>query len=100
MGIYGLNIDEKTFEAARDLLTRNGAHFAGGFTMTERPPWLARRSTVFYYHDRAQSAAQDIAKAYGERLGIRFALQRGAGLGVRSGEEQVTFFVHIIGKSP
>ncbi|MCX7060838.1 MAG: hypothetical protein NTZ11_08080 [Gammaproteobacteria bacterium] len=61
-----------------------------------RPGWFATRSTVFYYATPALPAAKALAEWLQAETGTRFAVQRGAGLGVDAGQRDVTLYVHYL----
>jgi hypothetical protein len=79
----------------------NGELAAMGYQMSAvstsygtRPSWFATRSTVFYYATSALPAARELAERLQKTTGTRFAVQRGAGLGVEPDRRDVTLYVH------
>ena len=97
IGLYGLGIDKEMYRSVHRLLEEDGYTIVGGALLTSRPEWLALRSTVFYYDDQAKGRAQALAESMRKVTGQRPGIQKGAGLGVLRGQEEWTFFVHIIG---
>lgn len=87
-----------------DVRTRlNGEIAAMGYRMSEvsasygtRPGWFASRPTVFYYATAALPAAKTLASQLQQATGARFAVQRGAGLGVEPDKRDVTLYVHYL----
>lgn len=63
-----------------------------------RPSWFAPTSTVLYYSNASQSAAQGLAGKLHELTGQTFAVQRGSGLGVDPSQQGITLFVHYVKK--
>ncbi|MBY0333754.1 MAG: hypothetical protein K2X49_24110 [Acetobacteraceae bacterium] len=63
----------------------------------ERGDWIAKRSTVFHYHDAAVSSAEFARALLVQRTGWGFVAARGGGLGVVPGYEAQTLFVHVAG---
>lgn len=81
----------------------NGELAAMGYRLSEvsasydtRPGWFAARPTVFYYATSALPAARELAARLQQATGARFAVQRGAGLGVEAGQRDVTLYVHYL----
>lgn len=86
-----LALNERVRGAGYGLDAQSWSYPAG-----ERPGWFAARSTVFYYANASQSAAQELAREMKTLTGEDFAVQRGAGLGVDPGRRDVTLFVHYL----
>ena len=99
MAVYALDVEQQDFETIKKMIRAKGAEDQGGFQLYQRPSWLALRSTVFYYSRDTAGDARGLATALGDALGVHFDVERGAGLGVRKGDERSTFFVHLIGQS-
>jgi hypothetical protein len=62
----------------------------------ERPSWFAARSTVFHCSGSSLPAAQELAHLMKLLTGQKFAVQRGAGLGVDPSRRDVTLYVHYV----
>lgn len=60
----------------------------------EAPNWFAKEPTVFYYADSALGAAKELAGSLNEVTGVKFAVQKGAGMGVDPAQRNLTLFVH------
>ncbi len=66
------------------------------YSAGERPSWFAYKSTVFYYSSSSRQEAQNLADFMKSVTGEKFAVQRGAGLGVDPSQKAITFFIHYI----
>ena len=66
------------------------------YPANQRPPWLAARSTVFYYSATSRPMAEQVAQYMKLKTGQDFLVQRGNGLGVVSSQKDITFFVHYV----
>jgi cell division septum initiation protein DivIVA len=97
VGVQALGFDPAVRGALNDKLQ------AAGYTLsslsadyTVRPNWFAPRSTVFYYDTEALPAAKELAGWLAHETGVRFAVQRGAGLGVDPEQRAQTLYVHYL----
>ena len=63
---------------------------------TERPPWFADRSTVFYYSSSAFPTAQELARFMQSITGQEFEVKQGKGSGVDPSRRDVTLFVDYV----
>lgn len=62
----------------------------------ERPDWMARECTVFYYRKGSRQQAVKIASEMKTITKKDFKVRMGSGLGVGKGNEKNTFFIHNI----
>jgi tetratricopeptide (TPR) repeat protein len=99
IGFYSLNVSQAEHDKVKDFLTGQGYRVIQGAKLDERPAWLSTHSTVLFYDERSNDRAGQIALSLRDLLDWRFAVRRGAGLGVSKGKEQWTFFVHYIVES-
>jgi len=97
LGVYAFDISESAYAKVADALMSEGYTISQGTLLTQKPKWLALRSTVLYYDDESKPVANELAARIGRLVGHPIAIQRGAGLGVARGEEKWTFFIHVVG---
>lgn len=94
--VWAFGVDESIVEDVKSYLSTKGHEVGFGGLLSSKPSWLALNSTVFYYHKDSEEIAKNIAKELRERTDIKYAVQRGAGLGVMKNEKKVTFFIHVV----
>lgn len=94
--IYSLNPDPEVKKTIISTLQNEGYGVLDGQNFDTGRSWLSTSSTVLYYSPSTKSRAENIAKSIEEKTNLRFKVSRGAGLGVRQGEDALTFFVHYI----
>jgi hypothetical protein len=100
VGLYAFGVNRDQYELATKRLEDDGYVITQTGLFTESPPpdWLSRHSSVLYYDNAAASKARGIADTLSRLTGTKFAIARGAGLGVVSGQARWTFFIHYIGR--
>ena len=92
---FGVSVDE--FERVRkEILAEGYRQHDNNVHLTQRTSWLAKRPTVIYYDRRLESVAKMLAEKMEKLTGLKFSIQRGAGLGVTKGEEFSTLFIHYM----
>ena len=86
------------FEAAHQALLALGLDVSRRTSTlwSERREWFAAKPTVFYYSTQSAGTAENLANCLSQITGYPFTTQVGAGLGVPSGEEATTLFVHLV----
>ena len=97
MALYALNVGEQLFSNVINSFIKSGYSLGYGGILSERYSWVAKESTVFYYHPESKNFAEKLAIRLRHLTGNDFTVSRGAGLGVQTGQERWTFYVHIIG---
>ena len=97
IGFYSLNPVQSKYRKLSESLAEQGYTVIADTIQKERLGWLAKQSTVLYYHDESITKARELADDMRNLIGINFDLQLGTGLGVKEGEEKSTFFIHYIG---
>lgn len=97
VGFQTVGFDSAVRERINTALEARGYQISNVSASYEsRPSWFATRSTVFYYATPALPAAKDLAERLQQETGVRFAVQRGAGLGVEPDLRDVTLYVHYL----
>jgi len=96
--IHGYRVQPQSFEAAHQALSALGLDVSRRTSTLwpERLEWFAAQPTVFYYSTQSAGMAENLANCLGQITGYPFTTQIGAGLGVPSGEEATTLFVHLV----
>lgn len=94
--VWAFGVDEGTVKDVKNYLSSKGYEVGFGGLLGSKPSWLALSSTVFYYHKDSINVAKNMAEDLKEKTGIKYSVQRGAGLGVLENEKKVTFFVHVV----
>jgi hypothetical protein len=98
IGIYAYNVSANEYEKVKTMFQKEGYANSRGSLLTFKPDWLAEHSTVFYYDNDAINEATYIALELSKSTATKFKISRGAGLGVISGQERWSFYVHYIGE--
>ena len=91
-----ISVDESIVEEVKIYLSNEGYEVGFGGLLSSKPNWLALNSTVFYYHKESEEIAKNMAEELKGKTGIKYVVQRGAGLGVLESERKVTFFIHVV----
>lgn len=102
VGLQTLGVPDSERIAINDKLSADGYgldNVTYSYPAGERPSWFAYKSTVFYYSSSSRQAAQELAEFMKSITGQKFAVQRGAGLGVDPDKKAITFFIHYIKNS-
>jgi len=95
IGFYALGVKDDKYRKIKNWLTHTGYSFRGGSNLNDRVSWLASKPTVLYYTNDT-TMAHKLAEDLRAQTGIKFAIQRGAGLGVGEGEEQWVYYIHMV----
>lgn len=101
IGLYSFGVPESQLQAATNVLAQQGytiitSSLMNTDTSQTRPKWMANRSTVLYYSEQTRQIAETIARQLEAATGLKFAVNRGAGLGIPEGEEKTNLRVHLI----
>lgn len=99
IGIYGLRAPEEKFNKIQSYFLYQGYTLFADFKLQEKPSWLSPQSTVLYYDESSREKALEIATDLERVTGATFIINRGAGLGVKKGQERFTFYIHYIEQS-
>ena len=97
VGLQTLGVPDTTREQLNQKLREEGYslhEISHSYQTDARPPWLASRPTILYYARSSLAAAKQLAGVMKKLTGNDFAVQRGSGLGVDPGQQDVTLFVH------
>ena len=97
VGFYSYKVSNKNHDDVANYFVGEGYTVRNSTILSNRTNWLAGRSTVLYYADESKSKAKQIADNLGKITKSKFNVKRGAGLGVSTGDEKWTFFIHYIG---
>ncbi|MBA4285894.1 MAG: hypothetical protein C0434_10230 [Xanthomonadaceae bacterium] len=97
VGLQTVGLDDTVRERLNAALQARGYQLSRlSASYDSRPGWFATQSTVFYYATPTLPAAKLLAAWLQAETGTRFAVQRGAGLGVEAGMREVTLYVHYL----
>ena len=99
VGVQTLGVSDVERRSINDQLKMKGYDIdtiSWSYDKDDRPSWFAYASTVFYYSAASQKQAEQLAKTMKSITGQKFAVKRGAGLGVDPDKKDTTFFVHYI----
>ncbi|CAK0745045.1 hypothetical protein CCP3SC1_140038 [Gammaproteobacteria bacterium] len=93
VAIYLATADEDAKQRLTEALTRVGYTVTPGDALHLRPIDSEQRAKVFYFHDDAFGAADELAKLMGRLTGEAFDIRRGSGLSLPSEQQRWTFVV-------
>lgn len=96
--VYGLNAPEDKYEAIKQYFLVERYTIDRGENLSSRPNWFALNSTVFFYHEKTEARAKQIATELSRATESKFRTTRGAGIGLVEGEEKWKVVVHYIPK--
>lgn len=67
-----------------------------GGILPQRTPWLAPRSTIFFYDAAVEPDARRLAAVLQARTGAAFDVVQGGGLGVSATQQRNSLRVHFV----
>ena len=94
VGVYGVGVSNKEFKVVADKVRGSGYSVVAEHLLGTKPDWFSSHPVVFYYSDETKKKADQIRSELTNLTGQGFKIQRGRGLGVPKGQENVRFFVH------
>lgn len=94
--IYGFEITPDDEKRLLELFKEAGySATIGGTYSKARPTWMAATPTLLYYSNESKEKAMQCRDWLIKNTRLKWAIQRGNGLGVIKGQEANTFFVHF-----
>ncbi len=97
VGVYSLDAPPQIMKTFVAKLQDAGYTVIRAQTLAQREPWVAPRTSGFYYDDSARAKAQWIASVLHDAGAASVEVGKGSGFGIAPGREATSFRVHIIG---
>ncbi|MFK7937405.1 MAG: hypothetical protein AB8G22_28075 [Saprospiraceae bacterium] len=99
IGLSTLNLDETTANRVAEYLRNEGYTLAFHAKLKDRPTWLARKSSIFYYSNNTKQKANELEDSISDLFGMQFQrVGKGAGNVHDKSVKNSLINIHLIGE--